>query len=167
MLDKIEKLSVLIDNAFQSVKKICAKLRPKILDDLGIEAAVRWQIDAVRAQTDINFEFKSFIGDFMPDPKISIAIFRIFQEALTNILRHAEAKNVVVTLEKDGGFIVLGVEDDGKGIAESSMFGVEAMGLLGMRERVHELNGDLRIKGAPGIGTSIKVQIPCEVKTQC
>ena len=167
VLDKIEKLSVLIDNAFQSVKKICAKLRPKILDDLGIDAAVRWQIDAVRAQTDINFEFKSFVGDFMPDPKISIAIFRIFQEALTNILRHAEAKNVVVTLEKDGEFIVLGVEDDGKGIAESSMFGVEAMGLLGMRERVYELNGDLRIKGSPGIGTSIKVQIPCEVKTQC
>jgi PAS domain S-box-containing protein len=167
VLDKIEKLSVLIDNAFQSVKKICAKLRPKILDDLGIDAAVMWQIDAVRAQTDINFEFKSFVGDFMPDPKISIAIFRIFQEALTNILRHAEAKNVVVTLEKNGGFIVLGVEDDGKGIAESSMFGVEAMGLLGMRERVYELNGDLRIKGAPGVGTSIKVQIPCEVKTQC
>jgi len=167
VLDKIEKLSVLVDNAFESVKKICAKLRPKILDDLGIEAAVRWQIDAVRAQTDINFEFNSSMYDFMPDPKISTAVFRIFQEALTNILRHAEAKKVVVTLEKDGEFIVLGVEDDGKGIAESSMFGVEAMGLLGMRERVYELNGDLRIKGAPGVGTSIKVQIPCEVKTQC
>ena len=167
VLDKIEKLSVLIDNAFRSVKKICAKLRPKILDDLGIEAAIKWQIDAVRAQTDINFELKSFIGDFMPDPKISIAIFRIFQEALTNILRHAEAKKVVVTLEKHGGFIVLGVKDDGKGIPESSIFGVEGMGLLGMKERVHELNGDLRIKGAPGIGTRIRVKIPCEVKTQC
>src|SRR5690606_3628292 len=100
VLDDIEKLSVLVDHAFESVKKICAKLRPKILDDLGIEAAIRWQIDAVRAQTDINFEFKSFIDDFMPDPKISTAIFRIFQEALTNILRHAEARNVVVMLEK-------------------------------------------------------------------
>jgi len=167
VLDKINKLSVLVDNAFESVKKICAKLRPKILDDLGIEAAIRWQIDAVRAQTDIDFEFNSFIGDFMPDPKVSTAIFRIFQEALTNILRHAEATKVVITLEKDGEFIVLEVNDDGKGIAESSMFGVDAMGLLGMRERVHELSGDLRIKGLPGIGTNIRVQIPCEVKTSC
>jgi PAS domain S-box-containing protein len=167
VLDKINKLSVLVDNAFQSVKKICAKLRPKILDDLGIEAAIKWQIDAVRAQTDIDFEFNSFIDDFMPDPKISTAIFRIFQEALTNILRHAEAAKVVVTLEKNGEFIVLGINDDGKGIAESSMFGVDAMGLLGMRERVHELNGDFKIKGVPGIGTSIRVQIPCEVKTTC
>jgi len=160
VMEKIDNFSALVDSAFEAVKKICAKLRPKILDDLGIEAAIKWQLDTVKTQTGIEYEFTSFMGESLPDHKVSTAIFRIFQESLTNIIRHAEATEVTVNLERGENCLVLSIKDNGKGITVSSISSMDSLGLLGIRERVHALNGDIKITGVPCNGTSIKVQIP-------
>ncbi|MEQ9618395.1 MAG: GAF domain-containing protein [Deltaproteobacteria bacterium] len=113
-------------------------------------------------RTDIDIKFSSSICGSPPDPKVSKAVFRIFQESFTNILRHAQATKVTVSLQKKRDYIKLCIKDNGKGITESSIYNVDSLGLLGIKERAHALRGNVRIKGAPGRGTSIKVQIPIE-----
>lgn len=167
VFEKLDNFSTLLSGAFDAVKKICAQLRPRVLDDLGIVAAVKWQIDAVKAQTDIDFEFKFSEGFSASDPKTATALFRIFQESLTNIIRHAEATKVSILMRKRSDAIVLDIRDNGKGISESSKIRPGSMGLLGIRERVHELGGEVRIKGVAGKGTSIRVRIPVKQRSTC
>jgi PAS domain S-box-containing protein len=167
VFEKLDNFSALLSGAFDAVKKICAQLRPRVLDDLGIVAAVKWQIDAVKAQTNIDFEFKFSEGFSASDPKTATALFRIFQESLTNIIRHAEATKVSIRMRKRNGMIMLGIRDNGKGISESSKIRPGSMGLLGIRERVHELGGEVRIRGVAGKGTSIRVRIPVKQRSTC
>jgi len=164
VIDKIDNFSKLMNDAFEAVKKICAKLRPKILDDLGIEAAIRWQLDTVKAQTGIEYEFCACIGESFFDQQVSTVVFRILQESLTNIISHAQATKVTVNLKKEEKYLILNVKDDGKGITENSIFSMDSLGLLGIRERVHALKGDVRIKGVRGKGTTVRVKIPYEGK---
>lgn len=167
VFEKLDNFSTLLSGAFDAVKKICAQLRPRVLDDLGIVAAIKWQIDAVKAQTNIDFEFKFSEGFSASDPKTATALFRIFQESLTNIIRHAEATKVSILMRKRSDMIMLGIRDNGKGISESSKLRPGSMGLLGIRERVLELGGEVRIKGVPGKGTSVRVRIPVKQRSTC
>jgi len=157
---KLEDMSVLIDATVQAVRRISAELRPSLLDDLGLAAAIEWQLDEFRERTGLACVFTSNLTNTVLDTDRATALFRIFQEALTNVARHAKATQVTVTLDEDPASLTLRIQDNGQGISEEEMRQAKSFGLLGMRERVYLLEGEIDIRGAPGQGTSVTVRIP-------
>ena len=131
------------------------------LDDLGLVAALEWQTRAWEHETNITFELVLPVEDIAVHPERSTAIFRVFQESLTNIARHAEATQVDVTLEADGGHLLLTIHDNGQGIDPEVLRPGKSLGLLGMRERIREVSGELDIVGGPGAGTTV-IRVPLE-----
>jgi signal transduction histidine kinase len=164
LLEKAKSMSKLIDTTVQSVQRISSELRPGLLDDLGLSAAVEWQANEFRNRTGIACETISDPEDIALNQALSTAVFRIFQEALTNIARHANARRVEVILKEKYGKVRLTVRDNGKGITEKQISDARSFGLIGMRERVHSFRGELRISGAPDKGTTVEVSIPLEKK---
>ena len=150
----------LIDDVIQTIRKISTELRPGILDDLGLVSALEWQVEDFKNRTQIQSEFSSTLEDRNLNRDLSTALFRIFQETLTNIIRHAQATHVKVSIRKDAGFIILTVEDNGKGIAEREVSDSKSLGLLGIRERALILGGEVQIRGRKGRGTRVEVKIP-------
>lgn len=136
------------------------ELRPGILDDLGLLAAVEWQAQEFQSRTGIECCVDSDIEYRVLDPDLSVAVFRIFQEALTNVARHAEATRVDVSLKDEDGNLVLVVGDDGKGVADSELDSSGSLGVVGMRERAYIVGGELEILGRPGKGTTVTVRAP-------
>jgi signal transduction histidine kinase len=134
------------------------------LDDLGLVAAIEWQAEEFQNRTGINCRFTVNPDDLTVDQDRTTAIFRIFQETLTNIARHAGASLVSVELLKEAGLLMLRVIDNGTGIAEEQIRDPKSFGLIGMRERVHPWGGLVNIKGIPGKGTTIEVKVPLENK---
>jgi signal transduction histidine kinase len=157
---KLEDMSVLIDATVQAVRRISAELRPSLLDDLGLAAAIEWQLDEFRERTGLACVFTSNLTNTVLDTDRATALFRIFQEALTNVARHAKATQVTVNLDEDPASLTLRIQDNGQGISEEAMRQAKSFGLLGMRERVYLLEGELDIRGAPGQGTSVTARIP-------
>ncbi len=157
---KIKSMSGLIDTTVQSVRRISSELRPKLLDDLGLSAAMEWQANEFMSRAGIECHISSEPEDIILDQARSTAFFRIFQETLTNIARHAQATEVEVMLQEDTEAVELVVRDNGKGITESQIANAKSLGIIGMRERVHSLGGDLKIAGVPQKGTTVEVRIP-------
>lgn len=160
VLDKTDSMLKLIDETIQTVRQIASALRPSVLDDLGLEAAMEWQLREFQNRTGIKFNLVLPLREIAIDQKISSSLFRIFQEILTNTARHAQATALRITLRKRGARIILDVQDNGIGIAPAEISAVRSLGLLGMRERASFLGGDVRIAGRPGKGTKVTVQIP-------
>jgi len=160
LLEKAKSIYELADTAIQTVKRISAELRPGILDDLGIAAALEWQASEFEKLAEIKCGFSSNPKDIVLDTERSTAIFRIFQEALTNIIRHANATKAKASLRKETGRIVLRVRDNGKRIEKWQISDPKSFGLIGMRERVHLWGGEINISGVPGKGTTVEVSIP-------
>ncbi|MFH1703321.1 MAG: PAS domain S-box protein [Nitrospirota bacterium] len=160
LVAKTESMIERIDETIQAVKKICTELRPTVLDHFGLSAAIEWQAEDFQKRTGINCEVSFHPEDIVLDQDISIVIFRIFQEALTNIMRHADATEVKASLKAKDGMITLEVKDNGKGITEEQIFNSTSFGLLGIRERVNFLGGNVTISGISNKGTAIKVNIP-------
>jgi two-component system sensor histidine kinase UhpB len=160
LFKKTKSMTKVIDMTIQTVKKIAVELRPGVLDDLGIAAAVEWQVGEFEKLTNIKCEFSSNPRDIILDQERSIVIFRIFQEILTNIIRHANATKVKVSLKEQRGNIVLRASDNGKGISQEQILDPKAFGLIGMRERVRPWRGSIRISGDPSEGTTVEVNIP-------
>ena len=160
ILEEIVSMSKLIDNSIQTVQEISTELRPGVLDDLGLTAAIEWQAQEFQTQTGIRCRFTSNAEDITLDKVWSTAIFRILQEALTNVARHANATRVNISLREKAGSLILVVRDNGKGITETATFNPKSLGLLGMRERALFLGGEVKIRGTPGKGTKITVRIP-------
>ena len=156
---KLAAMVTLIDGAVVTVRRIATDLRPGILDDLGLAAAVEWQAQEFEHRTGIACELRATVDQGEVDPLVSTAVFRIFQESLTNVARHSQASRVAVTLEHRHTDLVLEVRDDGIGIAEADASHVRSIGLAGMRERAQLVGGGFSISGAPG-GTTVLVQIP-------
>lgn len=148
----------LIDKTIKTVKKICTELRPEILDHLGLGAAIQWQAAEFQGRTGIQCEV-SLDEDIEMEMNRTTALFRIFQEALTNIMRHANATKVTIDLSEKDGNVILEVTDNGKGISEEEMSKPSSFGLLGMRERVYPWKGSVNITGSPGKGTTVRVSI--------
>lgn len=157
--ERIGNLARLVDGIIQSVREISLELRPGILDDLGLAAALEWQMENFGAKAGLETDFVSMLDDDHIDPDLGITLFRISQEALTNVSRHAEARRVHMELSESGGEITLVISDDGKGIGARA-FEAGSFGLLGMRERAHAYGGDVEISGAEGSGTRVTVRIP-------
>ncbi len=148
----------LINEGVRSVRKICSGLRPGILDDLGLAAAIEWQANEFAARTGIRCEISIPPAELHLDSDRATAIFRIFQECLTNIARHAEAKSVSASLSVQGEDLLLTVNDNGKGFREIEVAG--SLGVLGMRERASACGGDVQISSSPGEGTTVTVCVP-------
>ena len=164
LVEKTASMMERIDDTIQVVKKICTELRPTVLDHFGLSAAIEWQAEDFQKRTGINCEVSFHPEDIVLDQDISIVIFRIFQEALTNIMRHADATEVKASLKAKDGMITLEVIDNGKGITEEEITNSSSFGLLGIRERVNFLGGNVTISGISNKGTAIKVNIPFKKK---
>jgi len=153
-------MSAHIDATIQTVRRIATELRPGILDDLGLVAAIEWQAQEFQKRTGIECVVSSDLKDTILDQDLNTAFFRIFQETLTNIIRHAQATRVEVHLQQEESTLILEVKDNGRGISEAELNDTRSIGVLGMRERAALLQGELQISGAPGQGTNVTVRIP-------
>lgn len=148
-----------IDETMEIVRRIASELRPSVLDQLGLEAAIEWLVQESAKRTGIEVTLRTEEFPKLPDQVASHA-FRILQEALTNVTRHSNATRVDVTVRHLGSSIILGVEDNGIGMVPQSLSGLRSLGLVGMRERAVACGGNLMIRGQPGHGTAIIVTIP-------
>ncbi|MCO6059848.1 response regulator [Pseudomonas sp. MOB-449] len=148
-----------IDTAIRSVRAIINDLRPPVLD-LGLVAAIEWQLEEFRQRTGIDCTFQRREEDFQcdQDDKRSTTLFRIVQESLSNITRHAQATWVQVELRKEGQMLYLRINDNGVGMTEDRK--VDSFGLAGMKERIGMLGGDLRIASSPDQGTALTITMP-------
>ncbi len=160
LAEKTGSMVKLVDSIIKAVQRISLELRPGLLDDLGLVTAIEWQAKEFHKRTGIPCRVVLFPRDMDIDPERSTAIFRIFQEALTNIVRHAVATKVEANLEDRDGMLTLEVGDNGRGITEEQASGSKSLGLIGIRERVRRLGGEVLIDGSPHAGTVIRVTIP-------
>ncbi len=149
-----------IDNYIKSVQRISADLRPRLLDDLGLSAAIEWQAREFHERTGIEYQMTFFPEDIVIDQERSTLVFRIFQETLTNIARHAQATRVRISLQQHERKLQMKVRDNGRGITPEQIVDGKSFGLMGMRERVHPLKGKIKIKGRPGRGTIVFLSMP-------
>lgn len=150
----------LVDETIQSVRRISTELRPAILDAVGLVAAVEWAAEEFEARTGTKWRLDLPQEDLVIDQERATALFRIFQETLTNVARHAKATEVNVRLAKEDGNLTLEVHDNGEGVSEEQLSSGRSLGILGMRERASLLGGELTITGAAGEGTTVRVRIP-------
>jgi PAS domain S-box-containing protein len=148
------------DRMIQTVQRIASDLRPGVLDDLGLVAAVGWQARQFQQRTGLRCALRLPPDDVALDSARATAVFRIFQEALTNVARHARATAVEARLEVTPAELVLEVKDNGRGITAAESGSPKSLGLLGMRERVLPFGGSVRVRGEPGQGTTATVTIP-------
>jgi signal transduction histidine kinase len=154
----------LTDTTIGVVRRIASELRPSVLDDLGLVEAIEWQAQQFQTRTGIICNCGCSLEGLVLSEEQSTAVFRIFQESLTNVLRHAQATNVEVGTMRDDGNFILTVTDNGRGISDEEKWGTHSLGLLGMRERAHLIGGEIDITGTPGIGTNVTVRVPIRGK---
>jgi len=160
--EKLRALPGQVDGIIGTVRKIATELRPPILDDLGLEAAIEWQIQEFEKRTGIPCRFHSSVKHVDLDPERATAVFRIFQETLTNVVRHAEATQVNIYLRQEDEKLILEVQDNGRGVTGRELSGTRSLGLLGMRERATMLDGEVNILGRQGKGTTVGLRIPVQ-----
>ncbi len=164
LLKKIKSMFRLIDETIRSVRKIASGLRPDLLDEVGLAAAIGWQARDFQLRTGIRCNVNLPPDSDGLDQERSTAVFRIFQEVLTNVARHANATRVDVFMRQDADTLTLEVQDNGRGISAAEMRGSKSLGLLGMRERVLLFSGKLDINGSRGRGTQVTVSLPLRAK---
>jgi signal transduction histidine kinase len=162
--DKQQALNVAIDRIINSVRRIASGLRPEVLDEIGLAAAFEWQAREFQRRTGIRCHVNISAQFIDPDKERSTALFRIFQELLTNVARHANATRVNVSLVEGDAAFALTVEDNGRGIREDEIEGKRSLGFLGLRERVLAFGGKIDAKGDEGKGTRVSVSIPTTVQ---
>jgi len=160
LTNRVQDIRGQADELVQIVRRIASDLRPPILDDFGLAAALEWQAREWEQRTGITCLVELPPDEVKLDRDQRTAVFRVFQESLTNIARHAQAATVTVTLTLDEGQAVLMVRDDGRGISSEALRPGKSLGLMGMRERLREVAGDLTITGSPGHGTIVTICVP-------
>ncbi|MBS1664599.1 MAG: PAS domain S-box protein [Bacteroidetes bacterium] len=159
MAQKIKGTLGLLDNTIRTVRRIATELRPSILDDLGLVAAIEWQSHEFMERSGICTSFRSSIADYQFEPAMAIGLFRICQEALTNVARHSGAKNVWISLDSEEDVLILVIRDDGKGM-DKKVKDKKTLGLLGMKERALMMGGSLIVEGIKGDGFRLEVSVP-------
>jgi PAS domain S-box-containing protein len=158
--DKIRFMMDFIDTQIAAIQRIVTELRPPVLDDLGLLAALEWQAQDFEQRTGVRCRFSATHPDFPLDSDRASMIFRICQEALTNVARHAHATEVKVSLEVRDGTLLLQVKDNGRGVSDEKLFAPQSLGLLGMRERADLFGGHVTIVGQRDLGTTVTMAIP-------
>ncbi len=157
---KIMTMMSLIDDTVKTVRRISSELRPGILDDLGLIPALEWQSQEFEKRTGIKTTFHAGVKYFNPERNLSTNIFRVYQEALTNIARHSKATEVETKIDEDHDHILLEVKDNGQGM-DTDASNKNTLGLIGMRERAIMFRGELTIQSEKQKGTVIKLKVPC------
>ena len=161
---RIDSMTTLIEATISSVRRIASELRPGVLDDLGLVAAIEWQIEQFQSRSGLKCHWTNNASDVELSRERATAVFRILQEILTNVLRHARARNLYVKLSRNKNCFELEVKDDGQGITESQRMNSRSLGLLGMKERALLVGGEVRITGKEGVGTTVLVRVPVGVE---
>jgi signal transduction histidine kinase len=156
--ERLAETFELVDETIKSVRRISSDLRPGILDDFGLEAAVEWQLQQFRERTGLQVDFETDVVEEHLSKDMATAAFRVLQEALTNIARHAEAKRVQVVMRMTDTELLLVVQDDGKGLQPDPSR--RSLGLLGMRERGRQLGGSVTVTNAGVRGVRVEMRIP-------
>ncbi|MBK8585949.1 MAG: response regulator [Bacteroidetes bacterium] len=160
IVNKFKDVNQMIDDTVKSVRKIAYELRPGILDDLGLNAALEWQSMEFQKRSGIRCSFYSEIDDAILNKEIVTNIFRIYQETLTNVIRHSEATKVTCGLFSDGNSYILNIHDNGKGFDQADVNTKHTLGLVGMRERSTMISGSLKIESIPMKGTTVVLKVP-------
>ena len=161
---KINDFELLLQEAVKTVQRISADLRPQMLDTLGLGEALDWQAKEFQKRTGIDCTLTLLLRREHFDPEVSTALFRIFQETLTNIIRHSEASRVRTVLREKSNRLVLVVQDNGRGITPGQRRDANSLGIMGMRERAYALGGRLKIFAALEQGTVVIARIPANPK---
>ena len=159
LLEKTQAMSDLIDIIVQTVRRISTELRPGILD-LSLVATIEWQLQEFQNRSGIQGKLISAPEETTLDADGATTVFRIFQEILTNVTRHAQATQIEVSVEENATFLTLQVQDNGRGITESEIHSPKSIGLLGMQERARLRSGEVQFQGRPGQGTTVTVRLP-------
>ena len=157
---KIKAMSARIDETIVTVRRIATDLRPGVLDNLGLAAAIEWQATEFQERTGIRCDVRIEVTETIWDREFNTMCFRIFQETLTNIVRHAKATRVDVRLAQVDREMVLTVSDNGRGISEEEVVHARSIGLIGMRERVAQVGGQVFFFGLPDRGTTVTMRVP-------
>jgi signal transduction histidine kinase len=160
VVEKLESTEKLLIEATENMHHISSRLRPSILDNLGIKASIEWLLAELKKSTGISHTVSFFPKKLVINKEISLTVFRIIQECLTNVARHANAANVSVDLSIDRSDLKLIIKDDGTGIDKLKLGNSSSFGILGMRERAIAHGGNFQINGIKGKGTTIIVEIP-------
>jgi len=142
------------------VQRISSELRPALLDDLGLIDAIEWQSKDFQQRTNIECSVSFNDGNIKVPENSSIALFRIYQETLTNVARHSKAKHVRVSMHNENDNVILEIRDNGIGIEKSHLSSPRSFGIMGIRERALALGGDVEIIGRKKMGTTMTVIIP-------
>ncbi|MHC4960271.1 MAG: sensor histidine kinase, partial [Planctomycetota bacterium] len=154
-------MTKLVEQTLDSSRRLASDLRPPVLDDLGLEAAIESHVREFATRSGVECDVDLGAGEMDLDPDRDTAVFRILQEALTNVARHADAKHVNVRTARENGTLLLEVADDGAGIGKDRSGGI---GIVGMRERAGALGGELQVKAGSDGGTVVAVRVPLAKK---
>ena len=157
---KFIDLIAMLDQTVNTVRRISSELRPSLLDDLGLVAAMEWQLGEFEKRSGLNTSFIHSGEDLQLPDLIRTALFRIFQESLTNVARHSDADLVTVTITKKNDKLILSIADNGKGFDKQKIVEKKTLGILGMKERVSMIGGEYEIKSNFGKGTEVFVRVP-------
>ena len=163
--DRVVAMVPSVECLTEQTQNLCASLRPNVLFELGFAAAIEWQTEEFAKRTGLSCSITLPAHEFDLDQDLALPLFRIVQEALTNVIRHAQATRVEVTLNFSNNHLELEIHDDGCGFPPGSTSGVKALGLLGIRERAGGFGGTVEFSNDPGMGASVKVKVPmpCDV----
>ena len=158
-LAALAELREQVVSALQNVRRLAVELRPAVLDDFGLVPALERLTDSFAEQSDIRVDFHSALGETRLPSEVETTLYRVVQESLTNIVKHANAHNISVSIAPRGSTVAAVIEDDGAGFDQRAVRG-EGVGLLGMRERLSFVDGRLEIESRPGAGTTIVAEVP-------
>ena len=160
IIGEIVSINRFMQEAVQTVQKIATELRPAVLDDFGLIAALEWLAKEFEKHNRIPCKVACSVPALDMDKDRAVALFRIFQEALTNVSRHARATSVAVSVSRQDRELVIEISDDGVGIKDVDIADLRSIGLIGMRERAAGLGGQINVEGVKGKGTVVTVRIP-------
>ena len=159
-LQTLNNASELVDETIQSVRRIATELRPRILDDVGLIAAVQWQVNQSRARDELDIELSYEPEEFSLEHEMAVDIFRIVQESLHNVTKHADASTARIKLQQTDREVIVSIADNGNGFEKDALQSASSLGIVGMRERARRWNGNFSVSSSPGKGTRIDVAIP-------
>ncbi|HET9768883.1 MAG TPA: sensor histidine kinase [Thermoanaerobaculia bacterium] len=162
--ERLAGLSLLVDQALGAVRNVARQLHPQALEDLGLESAIEWLVEEFRTHTGIPCELRSSLDGLPADGERDTAAFRILQEALTNVARHAGARRARVGVAYAGNNLVLDLRDDGSGVPAAALRAATSLGLLGMRERARACGGELSVRRLPRGGTRVRARLPVALR---
>ncbi len=160
LVNRLQSIVGLVDVTIGTVRRISRDLRPPVLDHLGLAEATKWEATTFEARTGIRCRLSAPARELAVDRAPATVLFRILQEALTNVARHSHAGAVRIELRPERHHLRLEVRDNGRGMTEAEAADPRCLGLLGMRERALSVGGEVKVHGAPGRGTTVMVRVP-------